>query len=209
MEEFVLPPRAHALLIYSMAHTKIAVIGTHSTGKTTLIKELSRQLAATSHRVHVLPEFARLCPYPIDEGTSFEAQEWIQSQQIAEEKKYENSNSILICDRSTLDNFAYMHRACSADHDLTDIETRAAAHMKSYSGIFKTQKLPMAAKADGTRSTQSPTYETFRADIDALIHSLLQKHQVPFFLLPPTPAYAAHMSCILHSLRIRQPHLHF
>lgn len=183
---------------------KIAIIGTHSTGKTTIINRLADYFTSHEQSVHILPEFARLCPFPINEGTTLEAQNWIQEEQIKQEAAIDHRKSILLCDRATLDNFAYMHKAANGA-DIHAYEKRAAAHMHSYDYIFKTKKLDVAARADGVRTTD----QTFRDQIDVLIHHFLEKHHINFHLLPPVLDYDTHvrfMSGLLPTMRtVAQP----
>lgn len=184
---------------------KLALIGTHSTGKTTIIKHLAETLSHQGIKTTVLPEFARLCPFPIDESTTLDAQAWIQEQQIKEEAKHHNPHGVLICDRSTLDNFAYMHRAVNGKHDISAFEKRAAEHMKTYDAVFKTQKLALPAEDDGVRPVDSETYESFRQHIDELIHHFFEKHHVSFHLLPAIDDYETHVREIMDRIGLVAP----
>jgi len=62
---------------------KVAFCGAHSTGKTTLINEL-RKIYPTFNFVN---ECARDCPFPLNEKTTFESQDWIFREQISRELK--------------------------------------------------------------------------------------------------------------------------
>lgn len=179
---------------------KIAIIGTHSTGKTTLIKRLVERLTELGHRVVILPEFARLCPFPINEDTTLAAQAWIQETQIREEGAVNHTDRILICDRSTLDNFAYFSRIAekleNAEY-LKPWEKKAAAHMRTYDAVFKTAKLDLLPEDDKQRSLDAD----FRNDIDERIHSLLAKHGVTWSPLPATEDYDRHIEFILKEIK--------
>ncbi len=180
---------------------KIAIIGTHSTGKTTLIKRLIERLNELGHRTVVLPEFARLCPFPINEDTTLAAQAWIQETQIREEGAVNHSERILICDRSTLDNFAYFSRIAEklGEYDyLKPWEKKAAAHMRSYDAVFKTAKLDLSPEDDNQRSLDPQ----FRDDIDERIHALLAKHGVTWYNLTATEDYDRHVNFILKQIRV-------
>lgn len=170
---------------------KIAIIGTHSTGKTTIIETLSSALQEKNQLIHILPEYARLCPFPINENTTIEAQKWILLQQITEETKIDHSKQVLITDRATLDNFAYMWRI-GEKLNISHFEKAAAEHMATYDFIFKTRKLNVNAKEDGVRTTDGE----FRDMIDRLISLLLKKHNIPFTLLPDTLDYNTHVDVI-------------
>lgn len=170
---------------------KIAIIGTHSTGKTTLIEKLSEHLSNIGNTMAILPEYARLCPFPINENTTLEAQKWILLTQITEENKVNHSGKILLTDRATIDNFAYMYRIGKSD-SIENFERYAVTHMKTYDFIFKTKKLNLVAKEDGIRTTDLE----FRDMIDRLISHLLLKHNIKYFSLPETIDYETHVDFI-------------
>ncbi len=87
---------------------KVAFIGSHGVGKTTLCYGLAALLKARDLSVEVVHEVARRCPLPINEETSVAAQSWILHSQIAEEIQAESRYPVVICDRSVLDNYAYL-----------------------------------------------------------------------------------------------------
>ena len=64
---------------------KIALIGSHGVGKSTLCFGLAARLKARDVSLEIVHEVARRCPLPINEQTSREAQSWILHTQIAEE----------------------------------------------------------------------------------------------------------------------------
>lgn len=183
---------------------KIALIGTHSTGKTTLCQHLLLRLLEENFDAHLLPEFSRLCPYPINENTTIEAQRWILDQQIMREGLYHASTGdrskqgrIIICDRASIDNLAYLQRVAElTDTDAQKEERRAIQHANTYDHIFKTQKLDLDAKEDGIRSTD----KAFRDEMDARIDALLEKHHINYTLLDPTTAYTVHVNRMMNTL---------
>jgi nicotinamide riboside kinase len=178
---------------------KIAIIGTHSTGKTTLLTHVQHALVSRGEQVEVLPELARVCPFPINEETSLEAQAWIQTNQIQQEQHLHTPGAVLLCDRSTLDNFAYMQRAAMlAGQDVAAIEAAAAEHMKTYDYIFKTTMLQVSATEDGVRTTD----ETFRNDINARIEALLSTYAVEYHELESTTDYDVHVTRIIDTLTV-------
>jgi nicotinamide riboside kinase len=87
---------------------KIAFIGSHGVGKTTLCYGLAARLKAMDHSLDVVGEVARRCPLPINRETTLDAQAWILHTQIAEEILSGNRYGMVICDRSILDNFVYL-----------------------------------------------------------------------------------------------------
>lgn len=81
---------------------KIAIVGAHGVGKTTLAKELSKHLKLT-----VLPDAARealLKGFTVNEGTSPEIQLWILSKQIEFEHDFKDN---FIADKTLFDNIVY------------------------------------------------------------------------------------------------------
>jgi nicotinamide riboside kinase len=87
---------------------KIAFIGTHGVGKTTLCYGLAARLKRRDVGVEVVHEVARRCPLPINEETSVAAQSWILHTQIAEELVAQARYPVVVCDRSVLDNYVYL-----------------------------------------------------------------------------------------------------
>ncbi|MCD4750720.1 MAG: ATP-binding protein [Thermoanaerobaculales bacterium] len=90
---------------------KIALIGTHGIGKTTLCFELAARLKRRNTDVEMVREVARRCPLPINEATNAAAQAWILHTQIAEEIDAESRYECVLADRSVLDNYCYMVHA--------------------------------------------------------------------------------------------------
>lgn len=87
---------------------KVAFIGTHGVGKTTLCFELAARLKRLDQRVDLVKEVARSCPLPLNRDTTVAAQSWILHTQIAREIESALNQDWLVCDRSVLDNYAYL-----------------------------------------------------------------------------------------------------
>jgi nicotinamide riboside kinase len=177
---------------------KIAIIGTHSTGKTTLIKKFFASLSECGYNPILIEEMSRLCPFPINEHTTAEAQIWIQENQILREN-INHHDRIMVCDRGTIDNYAYFERA--HPEIASAWRERAISHMRTYDIIFKTFKLNIVAKEDGTRSTN----EQFRTDIDSRVVNLLNENDITFFQLPETYKYETHIDFIKEKIGVVIP----
>ncbi|MFA7245014.1 MAG: ATP-binding protein [Candidatus Magasanikbacteria bacterium] len=176
---------------------KIAIIGAHSTGKTTLVNKLKHTLENLGKKVIIIQELARHCPFPINEKTTVDAQKWIMKNQISKENEIDHSDKILITDRATIDNFAYLHRV--ADEETSrEYEKIAFGHSHTYDLIFKTQKLDITVENDGVRTTD----DDFRNLIDNLINQFLEKNQVQFIPLQPTIDYDVHVEDILERIKV-------
>ena len=87
---------------------KLALIGTHGVGKTTLAFDVCALLKKAGHNVELVTEVARRCPLPVNEATTLQAQLWILHAQIAAELEAGQRADCVICDRSVLDNYCYL-----------------------------------------------------------------------------------------------------
>jgi thymidylate kinase len=156
---------------------KVAFIGSHGVGKTTLCYDLAAILKRQGLSVDIVKEVARLSPLPINRKTSLEAQTWILTTQISEEIRSASQHQVVVCDRSVLDNYAYMVLACGRQRWLE----RLINHwIRTYDLLFKVPVSGEAA-ADGVRDTD----DFFIRSIDQLVDGLLQEKRVPHERLPP------------------------
>jgi nicotinamide riboside kinase len=156
---------------------RIAFIGTHGVGKTTLCYDLAAALKKKGIVVDMVKEVARLSPLPINRQTSLEAQLWILTTQIAEEIRSASQHDVVVCDRSVLDNYAYLVLATSRQRWLEPLVNR---WMKGYDLLFKVPIVDRPAD-DGVRDTD----ELFMRSIDRLVDELLAERKLPFDRLPP------------------------
>ena len=156
---------------------KIAFIGSHGVGKTTLCYDLAGALKRHDFNVDVVKEVARLSPLPVNRQTSLDAQTWILTTQVSEEIRSASRHQVVVCDRSALDNYAYMAFACGRQKP---VERFVQWWMKTYDLLFKVP-ISGAASADGFRDTD----EFFMRSIDQLVDTLLQEMKVPHQTLPP------------------------
>lgn len=157
---------------------KVAFVGSHGVGKTTLCFDLAAQLKRLDLGVDIVKEVARRCPLPINEGTTYDAQAWILHTQIAEEIAASASYDIVVCDRSVLDNYAYLVARVGRR---AEFEALVGAWVRSYDALFKVPVLG-APSFDGTRATS----HRFQAEIDALIDDLIAAFDVRVHALLPT-----------------------
>lgn len=93
---------------------KLALIGSHGVGKTTLCYELAARLKRRNLDVEVIREVARRCPLPINQDTTVAAQEWILHTQISWEIEASATHDVVLCDRSVLDNYCYLVHAAGS-----------------------------------------------------------------------------------------------
>ena len=103
---------------------KIAFIGTHGVGKTTLCYGLAARLKRRDVALDIVHEVARRSPLPINEETTATAQRWILLTQIAEELVACARYPVVLCDRSVLDNYVYLLVAAGVDRDFEPLVER-------------------------------------------------------------------------------------
>lgn len=156
---------------------KIAFVGTHGVGKTTLCFDLASQLKRLDLGVDLVKEVARRCPLPINEETTADAQSWILHTQIAEEIAAAATYEVVVCDRSVLDNYAYLVARSGRQSDLDPL---VGSWIRTYDALFKVPVLG-APSFDGTRAV-SPS---FQMEIDATIDQLVSVFGVDVLSLDP------------------------
>ena len=157
---------------------KLAFVGTHGVGKTTLCFDLASQLKRLDLGVEIVKEVARRCPLPINEDTTLDAQAWILHTQIAEELEASARYEAVICDRSVLDNYAYLVARVGRRPDLDQL---VESWIRGYSALFKVPVLN-APSFDGMRAVS----QSFQVEIDSTIDRLLHEFGVPITRLDPS-----------------------
>jgi len=91
---------------------KVALIGTHNTGKTTALWQVGAELKKLGIRgVGLVQETVRGCPYPIEEKETFEGANWTLLSQILAEADAQLKYKHVICDRSVIDQIIYFECA--------------------------------------------------------------------------------------------------
>ena len=156
---------------------KVAFVGTHGVGKTTLCFDLASQLKRLDLGVDLVKEVARRCPLPINEETTLDAQAWILHTQIAEEIAAASHYEVVICDRSVLDNYAYLVARVGRRSEL---DALVDGWIRGYDALFKVPVLGAPA-FDGKRAV-SPT---FQIEIDEIIDELIAAFGVSVHQLDP------------------------
>jgi nicotinamide riboside kinase len=144
---------------------KIAFIGTHGVGKTTLCYGLAARLKAQDVVLDIVHEVARRCPLPINEQTSVASQSWILHTQLAEELVAAARYPVVLCDRSVLDNYVYLLLSAGRQPAL---EHLVNAWMSTYD-LLVTVPITEDPRPDGLRAT-NPEFQ--RAVSDRLLREL-------------------------------------
>jgi nicotinamide riboside kinase len=156
---------------------KLAFVGSHGVGKTTLCFDLASQLKRLDFGVELVKEVARRCPLPINEETTLDAQAWILHTQIAEEMAAAATYEVVVCDRSVLDNYAYLVARVGRRPELDPL---VGSWIRSYDALFKVPVLE-APSFDGTRAVS----RAFQMEIDATIDQMVTAFGVEVIALNP------------------------
>ena len=152
---------------------KVAFIGSHGVGKTTLAFGLASQLKQLGANVGFLEEVARRCPFPINEETSLEAQTWILMETIRREIELTKIYLEIVCDRSVLDNYCYLEFRFGRQAALFALVEYWVA---TYDLLVKVPIREEYLQVDGTRSTDL----AFQRAIDETIDDLLAETRIPY-----------------------------
>ncbi len=144
---------------------KVAFIGSHGVGKTTLCYGLAARLKARDIVLQLVEEVARRSPLPINKETTIAAQTWILHTQIADELVAASRHELVICDRSALDNYVYLLLAAGKQPML---EGLINGWMGTYNLLIHVPILD-ELRPDGLRSTDP----AFQREVDErLIHEV-------------------------------------
>ena len=145
---------------------KLALIGTHGVGKTTLAYEVCTLLKKADQNVELVTEVARRSPFPVNEATTLEGQLWILHAQVAAELEAASRAPNVICDRAVLDNYCYLVNKFGRQAYL---EQWLEWWMDSYTLLVAVPPFADGITADGFRSENVQ----FQRRIHELLNGLL------------------------------------
>ncbi len=155
---------------------KIAIIGSQSSGKTTLAEKLSEKL-----NIQLIREIAR--KYDRNELLNISSERYmtIQKELLEQQIMAENQYKEFISDRSSLDNLSYWLNNCANrtnSHDNNQYIKRAMDNAKNYSHVLLL--IPeFYPKDDGFRSTDI----VYQMRIDAIIQTILHLYEIKHYTL--------------------------
>jgi len=152
---------------------KIALIGPHGTGKTTIAYEIVIALKKEGFDVEFLGETARQCPFPINKEITKKAQEWIIYFQCLKEIEAENKTDILICDRSIFDGYVYYSHFFGENEVFENLVKEKA---KEYDLLIKVPIKEKYLIDDGLRDTD----KKFQEEINNKFNFLLEKINISY-----------------------------
>lgn len=158
---------------------KIAVAGTHSTGKTTFLTELKQRLTDTGLTVayvHNSAEEAVSAGFPILRNHTFESTAWLMAQAIRLETAAALRADVILVDRPVPDAFGYLIAALRTTSRLIEqdrldrLEAICKAWLEEYELIFVTKldkSIPIGPDRDND--------QVFRCMAGEVIAELLAK----------------------------------
>lgn len=145
---------------------KLALIGTHGVGKTTLAYEVCSLLKKADHHVELVTEVARQAPFAVNEGAMLEGQLWILHAQIAQELEAESRSAHVVCDRALLDNYCYLVSKFGRQPQL---EQWLNWWMNSYSLLVHVPPMADGIPPDGFRSINLEFQERIHDMIEQML----------------------------------------
>lgn len=141
---------------------KICVLGTHGTGKSTLVFKLAAHYKGLGKNVKVIQEVARSCPFPINENMTVETALWIYYEHSKKELEACRNTDIVISDRSSLDSFIYAeHFGIKIPETLRE---SAETHLKGFYDLVIWPRPDLPIHDDCVRSSD----KEFQRQIDEL-----------------------------------------
>lgn len=151
---------------------KIAIIGTHGVGKTTLAHMLASYSMRNGKNTKVITEVVRDCPFPINDKSSVEGGYWISSEQIARELKAQAQNySVIICDRSAIDPVMYLH-AHDYENNCRILYEYCSCWMHTYDAIIWVRPdKDHVIIGDGFRDTDTKFQKEVDLQFEKYVHS--------------------------------------
>jgi adenylate kinase family enzyme len=152
---------------------KIAFIGTHGTGKTTLAHELVSKLKKRGIDAGFISEIARNCPFPLNENTTKKSQIWIILSQIIKELEKEEKYATVISDRSVLDGYCYYVNKFGRSRILEPI---VKEHLKTYDYLIRIPIKKEFLKKDKLRSVNKEFQKKVDEKFDFLLKEFKIKH---------------------------------
>jgi len=155
---------------------KVAFVGAHGVGKTTLCFELAAKLKRRDLRVDIVKEVARSCPLPLNRDTTVDAQAWILHTQIAREIEEMTHHDVIVCDRAVLDNYAYLVEKFGRIRVFDEL---VASWLPTY-GLLVKVPIIEGPRFDGIRDTGAD----YQQEIDRVLEKLLRDFRVDCVRLP-------------------------
>ena len=163
---------------------KIAIIGAHGIGKTTLAAQMFAHASKTGRKAKLIHEVARSCPLPINDKFTVKAAAWIIARHVtlgieAEAAGYE----FIICDRSSFDPITYAINMMPKDlrekrlYRQSPLYRFAQQDLKLYDLLIYLQPTSAEILSDGIRAIDPE----FQKNISRIFHEELNYIGLNFF----------------------------
>jgi thymidylate kinase len=164
---------------------KIGLISTHGTGKTTLAYTICGELKKQGVKIKPIAEMATIAlerGFPINKGTTLEAQAWIFHTQASLELEAKMHNyEVCVCDRTVLDNYIYMINSLGDQEKYLEMilnHYKLHPYNKLYLVPIINDEIPLLF--DGVRDTDV----NFQKKIDTKIRQFLKEKRIEYTELP-------------------------
>lgn len=147
---------------------RIAIVGSHGVGKTTLALRIATEYKKAGHNAIVVQESARECPFRINEGQSHEATLWIALNHCLKELNgLQRGYNVVVCDRSAFDSVVYdgmTDDCCKMVPHMSRFRDFCLDWLKGYNQVIFVEADDVLSNSigDAVRSTN----EDFRRKID-------------------------------------------
>lgn len=179
---------------------RIGVMGTHSTGKTTLLKRIEMELRAHGipvARTGQLGKRAALAGLPKMQCHIAASTEWVIAQGIADEiaatRPAPEPIQVILADRAPWDALAYFHAAQEWRQETPDPGERGRLHLLASTQTPKYHLLLATVLDEELPVENKHDYDVrYRSLVDHHTHTLLTAHEIPHQRVTSDPGSQAH-----------------
>lgn len=167
---------------------KIAIVGTHGSGKSTIISSVYSQLKKNNRSVFVAPEVARSSLFLAAQEKTPKMQMDLFGRQISSEMSNSRNCDILLCDRSLFDILMYTRLFFKGNDEAISYSKSMSLFCKDYSSsydhIFLTSKF---YSPNGVKDDIRPTDESLQKEADKKLKDILDEFSVKYTILGINP----------------------
>lgn len=185
--------------------TRVALVGAHGVGKTTLLKSLEKSLEHEGLAARLMPEIPRMICDAVRDATFFRRgkntllkQTAIIVGQLVMEGQPPRSQGLLLCDRTVVDHWAYTRALFRSElqglAEMAAFEDMLQRHCNCYNCVYYIP-IEFGPHDDGTREADP----AFQRDIDSEIIGLLNAWKVLFVTV--TGSVEKRTTTVLEDLR--------
>lgn len=158
--------------------TTIAITGVQGAGKTTLTNQLHDICRHRGLKTVVVSEVADRCPHPLNTDAGVDGQRWIWQHQMLAELEARNAHpTIIICDRSLMDNLCYLALIPGADSKTEFSQLYGITHQWMLGSYDYVVRLPLNEEwlMSANNPNRSPDLDYARR-VDRVMDNLVQRY---------------------------------